>query len=119
MNPDLVTWRPTGAATSTPIAGSTPLARYFAIAGGLLAIGLLIGFYAVVSSLVQRAERGREQARLDSDRQVACGAFASASSRELCKSTVATQVPANVVLQASYEHAAWSPRKRQLTASLH
>ena len=119
MSPDLVTWRPTGAATSNPLTGRTPLARYFAIAGALLAVGLLIGFYAVVSSLVQRAERGREQARLDSDRQVVCGTFASASSRELCKSTLAAQVPANAVLQASYEHAAWSPRKRQLTASMH
>ena len=119
MSPDLVTWRPSGHATSNPTVANTPLARYFAIAGGLLAIGLLIGFYAVVSSLVQRAERGREQARLDSDRQVVCGAFATASSRELCKSTLAAQVPANAVLRASYEQAAWSPRKRQLTASLH
>jgi len=92
---------------------------YLAIAGAVLALGLLIGFYWVVSSLVQRAENGREQARLAIDRQVVCSAFGAASSRELCASTVAAHVPANAMLRASYEQPSWNGRKRQLTASLH
>jgi hypothetical protein len=119
MRPELVSWRPSGLSSSAPADGGVEWSRYVAIGGALLAIGLLIGFYWVVSSLVQRAEHGREQARFASDRQVVCGAFSNASSRELCASTLAAHVPPNAVLQAAYEHSTWSPRKRQLTASLH
>lgn len=112
MRPDLVSWRPSGVSPSNPTDSSALLARYLTIAGALLAIGLLIGFYWVVSSLVQRAEHGREQARLASDRQVACATYSNTSSRELCKSTLAAHAPPNAVLPASYEQASWSPRKR-------
>jgi hypothetical protein len=118
MRPDLVSWRPSGA-TSTAPADKAQLANYLTLGGALLALALLIGFYWVVSSLVQRAESGRQQARLAVERQVVCSAFSSTASRELCASTVATHVPANAMLRASYEAPAWNGRKRQLTASLH
>jgi hypothetical protein len=122
MRPDLVSWRPSGAQSPDSLAhriDRAHLAGYLTIAGAVLALGLLIGFYWVVSSLVQRAETGREQARLEIERQVVCGAFGYPSSRDLCASTVAAHVPANAVLRASYEQPSSSGRKRQLTAGLH
>jgi len=122
MRPDLVSWRPNNApSTSTMLGGmaKTHWSSYLTIAGATLALGLLIGFYWVVSSLVQRAENGREQARLAIDRQVVCSAFGKASSRERCESTVASHVPANAVLRASYVQSTWIGQKRQMTASLH
>ena len=130
MRTDLVSWRPGGAssAASTRLESRVLLERCLAIGGALLVVGLLIGFYWVVSSLVQRAEHGREQARLSVDRQVACSAFSSASSRELCVSTLAAHVPpnaaaphvpSNAVLQASYEQPRASLRKRAATVGLH
>jgi hypothetical protein len=121
MRTDLVSWRPGGASSA---ASNRPeahllLERWLALAGALLATGLLIGFYWVVASLVQRAEQGREQARLSVARQVACSAFSSASSRELCASTTAAHVPPNAVLQASYEQPRTSLRKRAPTVGLH
>ena len=95
------------------------MGRYLTLTGALLALGLLIGFYWVVSALVQRAEHGREQARLAVERQVVCGAFGSTSSRELCASTVAAHVPANAVLRASYEQPSLSSRKRHQSAGMH
>ena len=121
MRTDLVSWRPGGAssATSNRLEGRVLVERCFAIAGALLVIGLLIGFYSVVSSLVQRAEHGREQARLSVDRQATCSVFSSASSRELCVSTIAAHVPPNAVLQASYEQPRTSLPKRAATVGLH
>ena len=122
MRPDLVSWRPNGAPSASSTVRGADRAQwstYLAIAGALLALGLLIGFYWVVSSLVQRAENGREQARLAIDRQVVCTAFGNASARELCASTVAAHVPANAMLRTSYEQPSWNGPKRQLTASLH
>ena len=121
MRTELVSWRPGGAsgAVSNRLQGRVLLERWLAVAGALLVVGLLIGFYWVVSSLVQRAEHGRERARLSVDRQVACSAFSSASSRELCISTIAAHVPANAVLQASYEQPRASLRKRAATVGLH
>ena len=122
MRPDLVSWRPDGAPSASSMVRGLDRAQWsicLTIAGALLALGLLIGFYWVVSSLVQRAENGREQARLANDRQVICSAFGNASSRQLCASAVAAHVPANTVLRASYEQPSWDGRKRQMTASLH
>ena len=66
MRPDLVSWRPGGAPSSSAgkAPGRAPVWNYLTLTAALLALGLLIGFYWVVSSLVQRAETGREQARL-------------------------------------------------------
>jgi hypothetical protein len=119
MRTDLVSWRPGGATPPASPAGKAQLTNYLTLGGALLALALLIGFYWVVSSLVQRAENGREQARLAIERQVVCSAFGSTAARELCASTVATHVPANAMLRASYEAPSWNGRKRQLTASLH
>ena len=122
MRPDLVSWRPSGAPSSSSTGsggGRGHWASYLTWTGAVLALGLLIGFYWVVSALVQRAETGREQARLAVERQVVCGAFGNASSRELCASTVAAHVPANAVLRASYEQSSASGRKRHLSAGLH
>ena len=119
MRPDLVSWRPNGATSTASTADKAQLANYLTLGGALLALALLIGFYWVVSSLVQRAENGRQQARLAIERQVVCSAFGSTASRELCASTVATHVPTDAVLRASYEMPSWNGRKRQLTASLH
>jgi hypothetical protein len=122
MRTDLVSWRPKGAPSATSMGRGLDRAQwssYLTIAGAALALGLLIGFYWVVSSLVQRAENGREQARLAIDRQVVCSAFANASSRELCASTVAAQVPANAVLRASYAQSSLNDQKRQTTAGLY
>jgi hypothetical protein len=121
MRPDLVSWRPGGASSSSPVAasGRTPASSYLTLTAALLALGLLIGFYWVVSSLVQRAETGRQQARLTVERQAVCGAFGNASTRELCVSTVATHVPANAVLRASYDPPSANARKRPLSAGMH
>ena len=122
MRPDLVSWRPNGAPSAASMGGGLDRVQWsshLTIAGAALALGLLIGFYWVVSSLVQHAENGREQARLAIDRQVVCGAFANASSRELCASTVAAQAPANAVLRASYVQSSLNGPKRHMTASLY
>ncbi|MEO6745561.1 MAG: hypothetical protein ABIS28_19825 [Caldimonas sp.] len=120
MRTDLVSWRPGGTTSPAAPAAKAQLANYLTLGGALLALALLIGFYWVVSSLVQRAENGRQQARLAIERQVVCSAFGSTASRELCASTtVATHIPANAMLRASYEAPAWNGRKRQSTASLH
>ena len=121
MRPDLVSWRPSGGPSSSPTipaSGRAHLSSYLTITAALLALGLLIGFYWVVAGLVQRAETGREQARLAVDRQVVCGAFGNASARELCASTVAAQVPANAVLRASYDQSSVNGRKRHLSAGV-
>jgi hypothetical protein len=118
MRPDLVSWRPSGASSPASPAAKAQLANYLTLGGAMLALALLIGFYWVVSSLVQRAENGREQARLAVERQVVCSAFGSSASREQCASTVATHVPANAMLRASYEQPSANGRKRQLTASV-
>ena len=122
MRPELVSWRPSGAPSASATSrgsGRAHLSSYFTITAALLALGLLIGFYWVVSSLVQRAETGREQARLAVERQVVCGAFGNASARESCASTLATHVPANAVLRASYDQPSTHGRKRQLSAGVH
>jgi len=119
MRPDLVSRRPSGTTSTAAPVDKVQLANYLTLGGALLALALLIGFYWVVSSLVQRAENGREQARLAIERQGVCSAFGSIASRELCSSTVSTHVPADAMLRASYEAPAWTGRKRQLTASLH
>ena len=121
MRPDLVSWRPGGAPSSSAgkAPGRAPVWNYLTLTAALLALGLLIGFYWVVSSLVQRAETGREQARLTVERQAVCGAFGNASTRELCASTVATHVPANAVLRASYDPPSVNARKRPSSAGVH
>ena len=119
MRPDLVSWRPSGATTNAAARDRVQLSNYLTLGGAVLALALLIGFYWVVASLVQRAENGREQARLASERQMVCRAFGNTASRELCASTVGTHIPANAMLRASYEPSSWNGRKRQLTASLH
>jgi hypothetical protein len=93
---------------------ASPLARRLALAGALLALGLLGAFYSVVSHAVGRAESGRELARVAAERQVICSAFSATSSRDLCLLTVAahatratTQSGAPRVIQASYEPSAW------------
>jgi len=121
MRPELVSWRPSGAPSSSPMVprSGRHLSSYLTITAALLALALLIGFYWVVAGLVQRAETGREQTRLAVDRQVVCGAFGNASARELCASTVAAQVPANAVLRASYDQPSASGRKRHPSAGVH
>ena len=119
MRPDLVSWRPSGAASNAAAPDRVQLSNYLALGGAVLALALLIGFYWVVASLVQRAENGREQARLASERQMVCSAFGNIASRELCTSTVGTQIPEKAMLRTSYEPSSGNGRKRQLTASLH
>jgi len=120
MRPELVSWRPSGMPSSSSTgarAGTGHLASYLTLTGAVLALGLLLGFYWVVSALVQRAETGRQQARLAVERQVVCGAFGNTSSRDPCAS-VAAHVPANAVLRASYEQPS-SGRKRHPSAVVH
>ena len=123
MRADLVSWRPVGASSSAAASSTDArralLASYVALSGAALAFALLIAFYWVVSALVQRAENGREQARLAVERQVVCGAFGNASSRALCASTVAARVPTNAVLRASYEQPSTNGPKRHLSAGMH
>ncbi len=89
MRPDLVSWRPNGA--PSPRVACMAKAQLVELPDARRRthsrLRLLIGFYWVVSSLVQRAENGREQARLAIERQVVCSAFGSTASRELCAST--------------------------------
>ena len=102
---------------------ASPLARWLATAGALLAIGLLAAFYSVVAHAVGRAESGREQARVAAERQVVCSAFSATSSRDLCLLTmashaarVATAMAAQPVVHASFEPSAW-PRSRPLASA--
>lgn len=93
-------------------------ARSVGVAGALLALGLLVGFYVVVAGAVHRAEAAREQARLDIERRAVCTAFTSAASRDLCAVTVATHLPSNALVPVAYEQRASPARKTQLTARL-
>lgn len=99
-------------------ADASALNRYLAMTGALLAIVLLGGFYAVVSAAAHRAESAREQSKVALDRQVVCSAFSASSSRELCLLTMATHVPQNAVVSASYERPRAPLRRPQLTAGL-
>ena len=94
------------------------LARALGLGGLILAFGLLMGFYIVVAGAVHRAEVGRQQARLDIDRQAACTAFTQVEARDLCAVTVATRAPANNLAHAVYQPA-WSPVRHQVVSRLY
>lgn len=99
-------------------AGASTTTRYLAMAGALLAIGLLCGFYAVVSAATHRSDSAREQSKVALERELVCSAFSASSSRHLCLLTMATHVPQNAVVPASYERLRAALRKPQLTAGL-
>ena len=94
------------------------LVRALGLGGLVLAFGLLIGFYIVVAGAVHRAEVGRQQARLDVDRQAACTAFTQAEARDLCAVTVATRAPASNVAHAVFQPA-WTPVRHQVVSRLY
>ena len=129
-NPNRVDWKPGSAAAASSAAmqqwaRAPAWSRFAGIAGTLLVFVLLWGFYTVVQGAVQRAETGRELARVASERKAVCSAFSVTSARDLCAVTVAThgaathQAPANTVLRAAYKQPAWSARKAELTAALY
>jgi hypothetical protein len=95
------------------------LARTLGLGGLLLAFGLLIGFYVVVAGAVHRAEVGRQQVRLDVDRQAACSAFTQAESRDLCAVTFAVRVPPNDLAKAVYKPSAWASSRHQVASRLY
>jgi len=76
------------------------------LAAAFLAIALLWSFYSVVAGAVHRGERGREQARLEADRTVACSAFTSAASRDLCAVTLSDRAAQGAIVHAYYERPA-------------
>ena len=113
MKTQSTAWRPAHpsparARTEAPSRAATwdqmpALTRALGLGGLILAFGLLIGFYIVVAGAVQRAELGRQQARLDVGRQAACTAFTQAVARDLCAVTIAARVPPNNLARAVYE----------------
>ena len=96
-----------------------PVTRGLGIGGLLLAFGLLIGFYIVVAGAVHRAEIGRQHARLELDRQAACGAFTQQQARELCAVTMPRALAAGDVSHAVYAPPNWVAARPQVTARLY
>ena len=95
------------------------LGRGLAAAAALLALGLLIGFYSVVSGIVSRAAAGREHLRVEAERQVICSAFSSVSSRDLCLLTVAAHATGNRGAREPWRQASVGlARKVEYTASV-
>jgi hypothetical protein len=95
------------------------VARALGLAGVALAFALLVGFYIVVAGAVHRAELGRAHARLEIDRQAACGAFTQTEARELCAVTIAPRAPAGAVVRAVYERPASVAPRPDITARLY
>lgn len=95
-----------------------PRIRALLLAAAVLAIALLWSFYSVVAGAVHRAERGREQARLVAERQVACSAFTSSASRDLCLVTISNHAAQGAIVHAFYERPAGAMRRTELRAGL-
>ncbi len=93
------------------------LGRYLAMAGAVLAIGLIWGFYIVVAGIVHRAAAGREEARAAADRKVVCSAFSTPSARDLCALTIASHESQKGIVHALYQPS--SDAHERVTASLH
>ncbi|MEO7009807.1 MAG: hypothetical protein ABI156_11730 [Caldimonas sp.] len=79
------------------------MSHYLAMAGAVLAIGLVWGFYVIVAGIVNRAAAGREEARAADDRQLVCSAFSTPSARDLCALTIASHAPQKAVVHALYQ----------------
>ena len=123
MRTNSATWRegavpPRAVSLRDSWANAQPLTRYLVMAATVLAIGLMWGFYVVVSGVVHRAATGREEARAAADRQVVCSAFSTSSARDLCVLTIATHVPQKAVVRALYLPSP-SDRDSRLTAGLY
>ncbi len=109
------------AASSGRWGSASSRAKALLLAAIALAIGLLVGFYAVVAGAVQRAEAGREQQRVALERQFVCSAFSTSSSRDLCLLTVSRHAAHGAVVHALYEPentASRHPSRGRLTAGL-
>lgn len=76
--------------------------RVFAVAGLLVALTMLAAFYAMVAGAVQRSHSGREQARVEAERQIVCSAFSTTASRDLCLATVAARSAPHALMPAAY-----------------
>ena len=88
------------------------------LAAAFLAIALLWSFYSVVAGAVHRGERGREQARLEADRAVACSAFSSSASRDLCLVTLSNRAAQGAIVHAYYERPVGTVHRAVLRAGV-
>jgi hypothetical protein len=97
----------------------SPRSQRLVVAGALLALALLLAFYAVVVQAVQRAASHREHARVTTERQVVCSAFSAAASRDLCLLTLSGHAARRAVAAVAEQAAKVPGRGPQLTAALY